>query len=95
VEHQIDSEAFFLLHGHLDVASLDLWNPGDPIKKGQLVGNIGDFPENGDWPPHLHLQLIRDMLGHSGDFPGVAPPSMRSYYLQYCLDPDYILVFND
>ncbi len=90
-QHQLEGEIFYVLYGHLDSDSLNLWQAGDSLEAGQLVGYIGDFPENGDWPPHLHWQLITDMLGQSGDFPGVAAPSERDYYLQFCVNPEYLL----
>jgi murein DD-endopeptidase MepM/ murein hydrolase activator NlpD len=90
-EHQLEGQTFFLLYGHLDGDSLKLGQPGGQIEQGQLIGRIGDFPENGDWPPHLHWQMMTDMLGNRGDFPGVAAPSERDYYLQFCVNPEYIL----
>jgi hypothetical protein len=47
--------------------------------------------ENGNWPPHLHFQLIRDMQGWKGDYPGVAKFSERQQWLDNCPDPDTIL----
>jgi hypothetical protein len=52
---------------------------------------VGPYPENGDWPPHLHFQLITDMQGRWGDFPGVAPPSEREYWAALCPDPMLIM----
>jgi murein DD-endopeptidase MepM/ murein hydrolase activator NlpD len=54
---------------------------GQRFRAGETVGTIGSYPENGDWPPHLHFQLITDMLGLEGDFPGVVALSQRSRYL--------------
>ena len=90
-QHQLEEETFFVLYGHLDSESLNLWQAGDSLEAGQRVGYIGDFPENGDWPPHLHWQIMTDMLDHYGDFPGVAAPSERDYYLQFCMNPKYLL----
>ena len=90
-EHRLENQTFFVLYGHLDSESLDNWQPGDPVLPGQEIARIGDFPVNGDWPPHLHWQVMTDMLGHVGDFPGVAAPSDRDYYLQICVNPEYIL----
>jgi murein DD-endopeptidase MepM/ murein hydrolase activator NlpD len=91
IAHQLEDLNFYLLYGHLDSGSLSSWKEGDLVKAGQMVGRIGDYPENGDWPPHLHWQMMTDMLGNKGDFPGVAAPSERDFYLQYCVDPEYIL----
>lgn len=92
VEHQLEDATFYVLYGHLDRVSLQNRKAGECIAASQWIGNIGNFPENGDWPPHLHWQVMTDMLGHVGDFPGVAAPSDRQFYLQYCIHPDYLLV---
>jgi peptidoglycan LD-endopeptidase LytH len=46
---------------------------------------------NGDWPPHLHFQLITDMMGNTGDFPGVCLPEEKQAYKVLCPDPIGIL----
>jgi hypothetical protein len=47
--------------------------------------------ENGNWPPHLHFQLIIDMQGMKGDYPGVCKFSERERYLANCPDADLLL----
>ena len=49
-----------------------------PSSGGQEIARLGDFPSNGDWPPHLHFQLITDLLDREGDFPGRRPSESRS-----------------
>ncbi|WP_238593699.1 hypothetical protein, partial [Endozoicomonas atrinae] len=55
--------------------------------------NLNYIPSevNGHWPPHLHFQVISDLLDQKGDFIGVAPKSERDYYLSICPDPNLIL----
>ena len=36
---------------------------GKKIKKGEWIGKIGNSNENGKWLPHLHFQIILDLLG--------------------------------
>lgn len=91
LEHHLEEATFYVLYGHLDGKTLEKWKVGDPVAPGEYLGDIGNFPENGDWPPHLHWQVMTDMLGHVGDFPGVAATSDRKFYLQLCIDPHYIL----
>src|SRR5262249_23334277 len=55
------------------------------------VARIGTYPTNGGWPPHVHFQLITDMLGRDGEFPGVAPASRRAVWLSLSPDPNLIL----
>ena len=36
------------------------------VERGQRIATIGPAPENGDWPPHVHFQVIADMLDMRG-----------------------------
>jgi peptidoglycan LD-endopeptidase LytH len=81
----------YMLYGHLSLDSLENLYEGKPIKAGEMFAKIGDFPINGDWPPHLHFQVMIDMLGMKGDFAGVCAFSEREKYQQICLDPNLIL----
>ncbi len=88
VEHQVSEKlTFYSLYGHLSVQSLQGVTPEMPVKKGQHLGTVGPAPENGNWPPHLHFQLMLDMLGMEGDYPGVAFPEEREIWLSICPDP--------
>ncbi|MFW9806135.1 MAG: aminotransferase class III-fold pyridoxal phosphate-dependent enzyme, partial [Candidatus Thorarchaeota archaeon] len=68
---------------------------GKPVKKGEQIGRVGVYPENGGWPSHLHFQLIVDMLDENGDLFGVAPPSKRGVWLSICPNPNLILQIPD
>jgi len=89
--HELDGIPFFTLYGHLSRSSLEEIEVGRPLAAGATVGEVGDLHENGGWPPHLHFQVISDLLGRAGDFPGVAAPSERQYFLDLCPDPNIIL----
>jgi 4-aminobutyrate aminotransferase-like enzyme/Ser/Thr protein kinase RdoA (MazF antagonist) len=82
---------FFTLYGHLTPDSLVSLSPGAPVARGQRLGAIGAPPGNGDWPPHVHFQLVADMLDMAGDFPGVASPRDRATWLSLSPDPNLIL----
>jgi murein DD-endopeptidase MepM/ murein hydrolase activator NlpD len=81
----------YTLYGHLSLDSLDGLFEGKSIKKGEKIAKIGNFPINGDWPPHLHFQVMTDMMGKKGDFAGVCAISEKENYQQICLDPNLIL----
>ena len=83
--------AWYTLYGHLSRDSLAGLRPGQNITAGEEIGRIGPYPENGDWAPHLHFQLMTDLLGREGDFPGVAPPSQRDVWLSLSPDPNLVL----
>lgn len=92
LEHGISGDQkFYTLYGHLNRDSLASLTEGARIKKGQRIGSVGRLQENGGWPPHLHFQIITDLLGRRGDFPGVAPPSQKDFWLSLCPDPNLIL----
>ncbi|MDZ7768003.1 MAG: peptidoglycan DD-metalloendopeptidase family protein [Woeseiaceae bacterium] len=76
-----DGDSFFTLYGHLDLASTRQLRMGQTVQPGDTIAAIGRPPENGNWPPHLHFQLIHDLLGMGADFPGVAPASQRDFWL--------------
>ncbi|MBL8161936.1 MAG: aminotransferase class III-fold pyridoxal phosphate-dependent enzyme [Anaerolineae bacterium] len=82
---------FYTLYGHLSETVLDQWRSGDTVTAGQALAAIGDYPRNGDWPPHLHFQIITDMLDYQGDFPGVVSPCHREVWLSLAPNPDLIL----
>ncbi len=78
---------FFTLYGHLD-ATLAV---GTAVKAGQEIARIGARPSNGDWVPHLHFQIIRDLLDLDCDFPGVALASQREVFTALSPDPNLIV----
>ncbi len=92
LEHQIeDGERFYTLYGHLSLDSLENLTVGMPVSKGVSFARIGEPPTNGGWPPHLHFQVIMDMLGETGNFPGVSRPTECGIWTRICPDPNLIL----
>jgi len=91
LSHQLDGQVFHTLYGHLSLNSLTDLEPGQRIAAGDVFAEFGMPNENGHWPPHLHFQIIEDLEGREGDYPGVCTPADRERYLQNCPDPDLIL----
>ena len=92
LEHQpVPSLVFYTLYGHLNRDSLEGLERGKPIRAGERVGRLGEKSENGGWPPHLHVQVMLDLMGYDGDFPGVARRSERRRWLDNCPDPGPLL----
>jgi 4-aminobutyrate aminotransferase-like enzyme/Ser/Thr protein kinase RdoA (MazF antagonist) len=92
LRHEIPSgEEFFTLYGHLDRDSVAGLRPGTAIGAGQPFAAVGAPPANGDWWPHVHVQIILDLLGLDEDFPGVAAPGRRSLWTGISPDPNLIL----
>ncbi|MCF0049672.1 peptidoglycan DD-metalloendopeptidase family protein [Dyadobacter sp. LJ53] len=91
LSHKLENVMFFTLYGHLSLTSLDGLYAGKNISAGQNFATIGPYPENGDWPPHLHFQVIGNMGNYKGDFPGVSSIQDQEHYLNLCPDPNLIL----
>lgn len=91
LQHELDGVLFHTLYGHLSLASIQEKKEGQSIAKGEWIAAFGEPAENGHWPPHLHFQIIKDMQGMKGDYPGVCRFSERENYLANCPDADLIL----
>jgi murein DD-endopeptidase MepM/ murein hydrolase activator NlpD len=91
LSHNLDGIPFHTLFGHLSLNSIKNLREGDNVQKGDVIGEFGIPMENGQWPPHLHFQVIDDMGSWRGDYPGVCKYSEREAYLANCPDPDLIL----
>jgi murein DD-endopeptidase MepM/ murein hydrolase activator NlpD len=92
--HNLDGVPFQTLYGHLSLNSIKNLHEGKRIMQGQVFTEFGMRFENGNWPPHLHFQLIADMQDLQGDYPGVCKFSEREKWLNNCPDPDLILQLN-
>lgn len=91
LSHQIAGAEFYSLYGHLALKDLDNLTVGKFIHAGEVFAHFGMPAENGQWPPHLHFQLILDMESKKGDYPGVCSLPDRQKYLNNCPDPDALL----
>ena len=82
---------FYTLYGHLDPDSVAGLRPGQAVRAGERFAAVGAPPVNGDWWPHVHVQIILDLLGLDEDFPGVTAPGRRSLWTGLSPDPNLIL----
>lgn len=92
LKHATDAgENFFTLYGHLSEDTLSGLREGQAVAAGEEIGRVGSPPSNGDWAPHLHFQIILDLVGLGRDFPGVCRGSERSLWTSLSPDPNLIL----
>ena len=91
LQHQLETIVFYTLYGHLSLADLANLQEGKYISRGELLAHFGEPKENGDWPPHLHFQIINDLRLWRGDYPGVCTIEESEKYLSNCPDPDLML----
>ncbi|AXG68539.1 hypothetical protein KORDIASMS9_00754 [Kordia sp. SMS9] len=91
LKHHIQNVTFYTLYGHLSVASIENLQIGQPFQKGEKLATLGDAAVNGDYAPHLHFQIIKDLQNFSGDYPGVSSKKDLEFYKQNCPDPNLLL----
>jgi 4-aminobutyrate aminotransferase-like enzyme/Ser/Thr protein kinase RdoA (MazF antagonist) len=91
LRHEVDDLVFYTLYGHLSRESLQDLELGQSIESGQAFATVGTREVNGDWPPHLHLQVITDLLDLDDDFPGVCRASQRAVWTAFCPDPNLLI----
>ncbi len=92
VRHETDAgDSFCLLYGHLDPESIKELMPGQEIAAGQEIGRLGSATVNGGWTPHLHFQVILDLVGLAHEFPGVCRASQVDIWRDLSPDPNRIL----
>ena len=84
-----DERTFWVLYGHLSLASISHWKPGDTFGRGAVLAALGNEDENGGWAPHVHVQLSWD-APLNGDLPGVVRPENRLEALEKYPDPRLI-----
>ena len=92
--HQLQGVSFYTFYGHLGLNSIKNLQGGQFVNKGDIFGEFGIPSENGQWPPHLHFQIIADLQDCHGDYPGVCKFSEKEKWLSNCPDPDIILQIN-
>ena len=91
LEHKINDYSFFTLYGHLSKKCLKKLKVGQIINKGEWIGEIGDYKINGNWPPHLHFQIMTSLLNEVDNFPGVGEEYLLKIWEQISPDPNIIL----
>ena len=91
LEHYENGQAFYSLYGHLGLDSIASIKVGQEVKQGQEIATLGAADVNGDYPPHLHFQLILDIQNFKGDYPGVCSENELAFYKKNCPDPTSLI----
>ncbi|WP_406684246.1 peptidoglycan DD-metalloendopeptidase family protein [Seonamhaeicola sp. MEBiC1930] len=91
LEHSFNDVVFYTLYGHLSLESIQDLKVGQTFKKGEQIGTLGNELVNGNYPPHLHFQIIRDLQGNIGDYPGVCSKNDLSFFKDNCPNPSLLL----
>tara|TARA_B100000575_G_scaffold57829_1_gene43658 strand:+ start:14202 stop:17225 length:3024 start_codon:yes stop_codon:yes gene_type:complete len=95
LKHIIDDLEFYTLYGHNTVESVLKNKIGKKVKKGDIISEIANYPENGNWAPHLHFQIMLSMLNYKKDFPGVCYFNEIDVWRDLCPDPNLLFKSKD
>ena len=82
---------FYTLYGHLARKTLEILTEGQRVAAGELIGYLGEPEDNGGWAPHVHFQIMTDMLGLSGNFDGAGEPMLWPVWQKICPDPNLLI----
>lgn len=91
LKHIIENQTFYTLYGHLSLESIADLKVGDVFLKEQILGTLGKPDVNGDYAPHLHFQIIKNIGDNFGDYPGVCSKIDLDYYTNNCPNPNLVL----
>ncbi|WP_298472555.1 peptidoglycan DD-metalloendopeptidase family protein [uncultured Maribacter sp.] len=91
LQHNIDGVTFYTLYGHLSLSSLESLYVGKHVQQGEKIGEMGAPDINVNYAPHVHFQIIKDIQGKIGDYPGVCSQKDISFYSKNCPDPNLLL----
>ncbi len=86
-----DGDCFFTLYGHLARRTQNHLRVGQSVSKRETFAWLGDATENGGWTPHLHFQVILDLIELGHQFPGVGQASQSEVWSALSPDPNRIL----
>lgn len=91
LEHKVNEVQFYTLYGHLSLDSIKNLKIGAIFKEQDCIARLGGSKINGDYAPHLHFQVIKDIQNYQGDYPGVCNKRNLKFYSANCPDPNALL----
>ncbi len=93
LKHSFNEFEFYTLYGHLSLVSLIGKEVGVEVMQGEQIATLGTAEVNGDYPPHLHFQIVKDIQDFEGDYPGVSNQLDLEFYSENCPDPNLLFGF--
>ena len=87
LRHAPDGLVFYSLWGHLSAQTVRDRRIGDRLRAGDVIGQLGDTHENGNWQPHVHIQLITYEPERAADVIGAGEGSYREVWRDLFPDP--------
>jgi len=80
---------FYTLYGGLDPECLNRLDKERTVEKGELLGRVAPRTAGNPRVPHLHFQVMLDLLGHGCGFPRVVFPEQKAAWQGICPDPNW------
>jgi 4-aminobutyrate aminotransferase-like enzyme/Ser/Thr protein kinase RdoA (MazF antagonist) len=87
LKHQPDGLVFYSLWGHLSAQTVRDRKVGERLKAGDVIGQLGNTYENGNWQPHAHIQLITCEAERAADIIGAGEAGYRAVWRDLFPDP--------
>jgi len=87
LKHDPDGLAFYSLWGHLSARTVQDRKIGERLKAGDIVGQLGGTRENGNWQPHVHIQLITYRQPRAADIVGAGEAGYHEVWRELFPDP--------
>ena len=94
LKHQQKDFCFYTLYGHNTAKSVLKHPIGSTLKKGEQIAVLASYPENGNWAPHLHFQVMLSLLHYKTDFPGVGYYNEIEVWKSICPNPNLLFKMN-
>lgn len=91
LKHKVADVVLHTLYGHLSLESIKDLQIGQKFIKGETLATLGTPDINVNYAPHLHFQIIFDMEGYRGDYPGVCSKATLDFFKKNCPDPNRLL----
>jgi 4-aminobutyrate aminotransferase-like enzyme/Ser/Thr protein kinase RdoA (MazF antagonist) len=87
LKHEEDGLVFHSLWGHLSAQTVRDRKLGERLKAGDIIGQMGAPHENGNWQPHVHIQLITYQPACAADIIGAGEGGYRAVWEELFPDP--------
>ena len=87
LRHEPEDMVFYSLWGHLSAQTVSNRKVGDRLQAGDVIGQLGDTHENGNWQPHVHIQLITYEPARAGDIIGAGEAGYLDVWRELFPDP--------
>jgi len=91
LKHEFEGLVFHTLYGHLSLEAIANLKVGQEFEKGAAIATLGTPDINVNYAPHLHFQIVLDMEGMRGDYPGVCSADTLDFYSKNCPNPNLLL----